>query len=455
MPAPTVVVLAAGQGTRMRSHTPKMLHDLCGRPLVGWPIAAAQEAGAGKVVVVDSADRTLDGRLPDGVIGAVQPRPDGTGGAVRAAAGEIDPGATVVVLAGDVPLITGEAIAALVAAHEASGAAATMATMQLDDPAGYGRVVRDAEGGVERVVETKAEGDATAGELAIREVNTGIFAFAGGPLLDALARLSPDNAQGELYLPDVIPALRATGAPVAAHGIADPTLTLGVNDRAQLARVRAVAQARIHERHMLAGVTIVDPGSTLIDVAVALGPDTTVEPSSFLRGATTVGGGSRIGPLTTLIDVTLGDGVHVPHSYLQECEVRDGASVGPFAYLRPGTLLRDGAKAGTFVEIKNSDVGEGTKVPHLSYLGDTDVGANSNLGAGTITANYDGRAKHRTTIGSGVRGAVDTAFVAPVTVGDNAWTAAGSVVTEDVPPGALAVARARQRNIEGYDERER
>ena len=455
MPAPTVVVLAAGQGTRMRSHTPKVLHDLCGRPLVGWPIAAAQEAGAGKVVVVDSADRTLDGRLPDGVIAAVQPRPDGTGGAVRAAAGEIDAGATVVVLAGDVPLITGEAIAALVAAHEGSGAAATMATMQLDDPAGYGRVVRDADGGVERVVETKAEGDATAEELAIREVNTGIFAFAGGRLLDALARLSPDNAQGELYLPDVIPALRAGGATVAAHRIADPTLTLGVNDRAQLAHVRAIAQARIHEGHMLAGVTIVDPASTLIDAGVTLGPDTTVEPSSFLRGATSVGGGCRIGPLTTLIDVTLGDGVSVPHSYLQECEVRDGASVGPFAYLRPGTLLRDGAKAGTFVEIKNSDVGEGTKVPHLSYLGDTDVGANSNLGAGTITANYDGRAKHRTTIGSGVRGAVDTSFVAPVTVGDNAWTAAGSVVTEDVPPGALAVARAKQRNVEGYDERER
>jgi bifunctional UDP-N-acetylglucosamine pyrophosphorylase/glucosamine-1-phosphate N-acetyltransferase len=455
MPAPTVVILAAGQGTRMRSGTPKMLHDLCGRPLVGWPIAAAQAAGAGKVVVVDSADRVLEGHLPEGVVTVAQPEPDGTGGAVRAAAGEVDPSAPVVVLAGDVPLITPQAIAALVAAHAAGGAAATMATMVLDDPSGYGRVVRGADGTVERVVETKEEGDATPEQLAIDEVNTGIFAFDGAALLAALARLRPDNAQGELYLPDVLPALRAQGRTVAAHRIADPTLTLGVNDRVQLAEVRAIAQARIHAEHGRNGVTIVDPASTLIDVGVTLGEDTVVEPSSFLRGRTAAGRGCRIGPLTTLVDTTLHDDVVVPHSYLVECEVRSGASVGPFAYLRPGTLMRERSKAGTFVEIKNSDVGEGSKVPHLSYIGDADVGEDTNLGAATITANYDGRAKHRTTIGARVRSSVDVSFVAPVTVGDDAYTAAGSVITEDVPPGALGIARERQVNREGYAERRR
>jgi bifunctional UDP-N-acetylglucosamine pyrophosphorylase/glucosamine-1-phosphate N-acetyltransferase len=451
VPAPIVVILAAGEGTRMRSAVPKVLHPVCGRPMILWPVQAAQEAGAGKVVVVDGPERKLAAALPAGVELAVQAEPRGTGDAVRAAAAHIGADETVLVLMGDVPLITAAAIEALAAAHGESGAAATMATMQLDDPSGYGRVIRGADRSVERVVETKSEGDATPQELAIREVNTGIFAFRGGALLDALRRLDPDNAQGELYLPDVLPVLREQG--VHAHPITDPTLTLGVNTRVDLATVTAHAQARIHRQHQLAGVTIVDPRSTLIEADVALGRDTVVEPSSFLRGATQVGERATIGPLTTLIDTSVGDEATVLHSYAQGAEIGTGVSVGPFAYLRPGARLKDGAKAGTFVEIKNSTVGEGTKVPHLSYIGDADIGDGSNIGAGTITANYDGREKHRTTIGARVKVSVDTAFVAPVTVGDDAYTGAGSVITEDVPPGALGIARERQRNVEGYAER--
>lgn len=455
MSQPTVIVLAAGQGTRMRSATPKVLHALCGLPLVLWPVRAALAAGAGRIVVVGGPDRALAQVLPDGVELAVQAEPDGTGGAVRAAAGHVDPDAPAIVLAGDVPLVTAAAIGALADAHEAGKAAATMVTMVLHDPGGYGRVVRAPDGSVERVVETKVTGDASAAELAIHEVNTGVFAFEGAALLAVLGELRADNAQGEYYLPDTLPVLRAAGRSVAAHVIDDPALTLGVNDRVDLARVGAIAQRRIHERHQRAGVTIVDPSSTVIEADVELGRDTVVEPSSFLRGATRAGEGCTIGPLTTLIDATLGDRVSAVHSYVTGAEARDDVSIGPFAYLRPGTILRDGAKAGTFVEIKNSDVGEGAKVPHLSYVGDADIGAGTNLGASTITANYDGRRKHRTTIGKRVKVSVDTSFVAPVTVGDDAVTAAGSVITQDIPPKALGVARERQRNIEGYADRDR
>jgi bifunctional UDP-N-acetylglucosamine pyrophosphorylase / glucosamine-1-phosphate N-acetyltransferase len=452
---PVVVILAAGQGTRMRSSVPKVLHDLCGRPLVAWPVAAAREAGAGRVVVVGGPDRALEPGLPEDVALAVQPVADGTGGAVRAAAEQFGDG-TVLVLNGDVPLVTAAALHALLASHASARAAATLATMTLEDPTGYGRVVRGPGGVVERIVETKHPGDATEQQLAIREVNAGVYVFEAGPLRAALERLSTDNAQGELYLTDVVALLAGDGAAVHAELLDDPTLLLGVNDRVDLARVRALAQQRIHEAHMRAGVSIVDPTSTVIEAGVRLAADTVVEPSSFLRGTTSAGAGSRIGPLTTLIDATLGERVHVPHSYVQgPVEVRDDVAIGPFAYLRPGTVLRDGSKAGTFVEIKNSDVGEGAKVPHLSYVGDADVGARTNLGAATITANYDGRRKHRTTIGEGVRTGVDTTFVAPVTVGDGAYTAAGSVITKDVPPDALGVARARQSNIEGYAGRPR
>ncbi|HZV73201.1 MAG TPA: bifunctional UDP-N-acetylglucosamine diphosphorylase/glucosamine-1-phosphate N-acetyltransferase GlmU [Conexibacter sp.] len=455
MTAPVVVILAAGQGTRMRSATPKVLHPLCGRPVIAWPIVAARAAGAKKVVVVGGPDRALEPAIPQAadVVLAVQQEARGTADAVLAAADHVDRAAPVIVVCGDVPLMTGEALRALAATHAQHGASATMLTMLLDDPTGYGRVVRGPDGAVERVVETKKAGDATPAELDIREVNGGVYAFAGGDLLDALQQVRADNAQGELYLPDVLPLLRAQDKVVAAHTVDDPALALGINDRGDLAQVRAIAQQRIHARHLAAGVTIVDPGSTVIDADVEIAPDTTVAPFTSLLGATTIGPGCRVGPLTTLIDVTLGADVHIPHSYATGCEVRDGASVGPFAYLRPKTLLRENSKVGTFVELKNSDLGAGAKVPHLSYIGDADVGEGANLGASTITANYDGRDKHRTTIGERVRTSVDTTLIAPVTVGDDAWTAAGSVIAQDVPPGALGVARARQTNIEGYDAR--
>ena len=455
MPALTAVVLAAGQGTRMRSKLPKMLHPLCGRPLVGWPVAAARAAGAERIVVVDSPANALQGHLPDGVVTAVQPRPDGTGGAVRAAVPEIDANGTVIVLPGDAPLVSAASIRQLVAAHETARAAATMATMILADPTGYGRVVRDARGDVERVVETKAAGDATPEQLAIDEVNSSIFAFAGDALLAALEALTADNAQGELYLPDVLPALRGRGLTIAAHVLDDPDEALGVNDRVQLAQVRAIAQRRIHDAHGRAGVTIVDGSSTLIEVGVTIGEDSVIEPSSFLRGSTAIGRGCTVGPLTTLIDATLHDEVTIPHSYVVQAEIESGATVGPFAYLRPGTVLRERSKAGTFVEIKNSDVGRGSKVPHLSYIGDADIGEDTNLGAATITANYDGVNKHRTTIGDRVHTSVDTTLVAPVELGDDSYTAANSAITKDVPPRALGVARERQTNIEGYADRKR
>jgi bifunctional UDP-N-acetylglucosamine pyrophosphorylase / glucosamine-1-phosphate N-acetyltransferase len=456
--APVVVILAAGQGTRMRSATPKLLHPLCGRPVIAWPIAAARAAGAQKVVVVGGPDRALEPVIPADdptVVLAVQQEPRGTADAVASAADHIDRDAPVIVICGDVPLMTGEALRELAQTHAKHHASATMLTMILDDPTGYGRVVRGPDGAVERVVETKKPGDATPGELDIREVNGGVYAFAGGDLLDALQQVRADNAQGELYLPDVLPILRAQDMVVAAHTVDDPALALGINDRGDLAAVRAISQQRIHARHMAQGVTIVDPGSTVIDADVEIANDTTIAPFTSILGATTIGSGCQVGPLTTLIDVTLGAQVAIPHSYATRCEVRDGASVGPFAYLRPDALLRERSKVGTFVEIKNSDIGEGAKVPHLSYVGDADVGAGANLGASTITANYDGRRKHRTTIGEGVHGGVHTSFVAPVTVGDDAWIGAGSVITDEVPPGALGIARARQSTVEGYDERTR
>jgi bifunctional UDP-N-acetylglucosamine pyrophosphorylase / glucosamine-1-phosphate N-acetyltransferase len=455
MPAPTVVILAAGEGTRMRSALPKVLHPICGRPMIEWPVLAARAAGAERVIVIDNPKRMLGEHLPDGTETAIQEQPLGTGDAVAAAAGLIDPDAPVVVINGDMPLITGEAIAAAVAAHAEANAAATLSSMELDDPSGYGRVIRDGDGALERVAEAKTAGDATAEELAIREVNAGLYVFDGGALVAALGSLSPDNVQGELYLPDVLPALRTAGRPVHVHPLADPDVALGINDRADLAHVTRIAQQRIHRAHQLAGVTIVDPASTLIDATVAIGEDTTIEPSTFLRGRTRIGARCSIGPLSTLIDSELGDGVTVRHSYLDGATAADGVAIGPFTYLRPNAVLQENAKAGAFVEIKNSTVGPGSKVPHLSYVGDTDIGEGSNLGAGTITANYDGRKKHRTTIGSRVRVSVDTSFVAPVEIGDDAYTAAGSVITQDVPPGALGVARQRQKNIEGYAERRR
>jgi bifunctional UDP-N-acetylglucosamine pyrophosphorylase/glucosamine-1-phosphate N-acetyltransferase len=449
----------------MRSGTPKLLHPLCGRPMIAWPVEAAREAGAARVIVVEGPGRELEPALASPGEGgepaihdhnvefAIQQRPRGTADAVEAATANLDGGQTVIVLNGDHPLVTAATIRELADAHERSKAAATIVTAVLDDPTGYGRVVRAADGTVERVAETKAPGDATERELQIREVNTGIFAFNGRELLSALDRVGSDNAQGERYLPDILPILRHHERTVRAHEITDLRSTIGINDRVALAHARAIAQRDIHERYMLAGTTIVNPDATVIDVDVQIEPDTLIAPGSSLHGKTRIGSGTTIGPASTLIDATVGADSKVVHSYVVEAEIGDRVSVGPFAYLRPGTILRTGSKAGTFVEIKNSDIGPGAKVPHLSYIGDADVGEDTNLGASTITANYDGYRKHRTTIGSRVHTGVDTTFVAPVTVGDDAWTGAGSVITEEVPPGALGVARAGQENVEGYDER--
>ena len=440
----------------MRSSLPKVLHPLCGRPLIAWPVQAARDAGASRVIVVDNPKRLLEEHLPAGVEVAIQEKPRGTGDAVAAAVPLLDDGSTVVVINGDVALLTPAAIAKLVEAHEAAGAGATMATMELDEPGAYGRVVRDSDGSVLRVAEAKAgAGDATPEELEIREVNAGVYAFDAAALKHALATLDTDNAQGELYLPDALPAMRDAGHGVAAHPIGDPDLTHGVDDRVDLAYAHQVAQRRILEDHMRAGVTIVDPASTRIDATVTIGRDTTVEPFTQIKGATAIGAHTLIGANTTLVDARVGDHVTVLHSHVTGARIDDHATVGPFAYLRPDAHLHEKAKAGTFVEIKNSEIGAGTKVPHLSYIGDADVGPGTNIGAGNITANYDGRSKHRTTIGANVKTSVDTAFVAPVTVGDDAYTGAGSVITEDVPPGALGIARARQENIEGYAYRKR
>jgi bifunctional UDP-N-acetylglucosamine pyrophosphorylase / glucosamine-1-phosphate N-acetyltransferase len=428
-----VIVMAAGQGTRMKSKTPKVLHDLLGRPMGLWPVHAALKAGAQKVVVVESPEQALEVLLPEGAVAVVQPEANGTGGAVQAASEHIDPDAPVVVLSGDVPLVSADAIEALVDAHSGQ---ATMATTKLDDPSGYGRVVRRADGSVEKVVETKSAGDATPQELAITEVNTGIYAFDGAFLLETLPKLTADNAQGELYLPQVLDHADTVGA----HEVDDPNLVLGVNDRVALAQVRAIAQRLLLEDLMRDGVTVTDPHNTYVDVGVEIGHDTTLEPGTVLRGATKIGADCRIGPHVVAVDAT----------------IEDGVGVGPFAYLRPGTHLRTNSKVGTFVEVKNSDIGARTKVPHLSYIGDADVGEDCNLGAATITANYDAKSKtkRRTTIGDRVKSSVDVSFVAPVTVGDDAYTGAGSVITQDVPSKALGIARERQRNIDGYADRE-
>jgi bifunctional UDP-N-acetylglucosamine pyrophosphorylase/glucosamine-1-phosphate N-acetyltransferase len=451
---PSVLIMAAGRGTRMRSRLPKVLHPLCGRPLLLWPVEAAREAGAERVVVVLGAEGDEVRRvLPPGVEVVVQDPPAGTGDAVNTARAALEGAKDVIVLSGDHPLLDAGFLTALAERHAASGAAATVTTRELEDPGQYGRVVRTPDGDIERIVETKSPGDATAEELAIKEINAGTYVFAVEPLYEALSEVGTDNAQGEVYLGDALPILRQAGHRVAAYLTDDESISMGVNTRADLAEVQEVCRRRILRRHMLAGVTVVDPGSTTVDADVRIGEDTTIEPYSFIRGRVEIGPRCAVGPMTTLIDCVLGDGVSVVHSYLSACEVLDGCTVGPFAHIRPGTMLHEGVRAGAFVEIKNSDIGAGGKVPHLAYIGDADLGEGANIGAGTITANYDGRQKHRTVIGRDVRTGINTSFVAPIVVGDGAYTGAGSVVTEDVPEGALAIARSRQENKEGYAER--
>ncbi|MEU6931198.1 bifunctional UDP-N-acetylglucosamine diphosphorylase/glucosamine-1-phosphate N-acetyltransferase GlmU [Streptomyces sp. NPDC046385] len=456
--AAVVVVLAAGEGTRMKSKTPKVLHEIAGRSLVGHVVSAARELEPEDlVVVVGHAREQVKGHLDERYAGtrtAVQEEQNGTGHAVRMALGELGraPEGTVVVVCGDTPLLSGETLRALAATHAADGNAVTVLTAEVPDATGYGRIVRDGAGAVTAIVEHK---DASDAQRAIREINSGVFAFDGVLLADALGKVRTDNSQGEEYLTDVLSILREAGHRVGASVAVDHREILGINNRVQLAEARALLNQRLLERAMLAGVTVVDPGSTFVDVTVTFEPDAVVLPNTLLLGATHVGEDAVVGPNTRLSDTTVARGARVDNTVADSAVVGEGASVGPFAYLRPGTKLGAKAKAGTYVEMKNAVVGEGTKVPHLSYVGDATIGEYTNIGAASVFVNYDGEAKHHTTIGSHCRTGSDNMFVAPITIGDGAYTAAGSVITKDVPPGSLAVARGQQRNIEGWVARKR
>jgi len=447
----TVLILAAGRGTRMYSSLPKVLHPVCGKPMVEWAIDAARGAGAARVVCITRpGDGVADG-LPDTVDVVEQVEGEGTGAAVLAARDLLTEDQIVVVLSGDHPLLTAEDVAGLVDEHRRDGAAATLLTTEELDPAGYGRVVRGEDGSVQRIVETKYTEGVPAEELAIREINVGTYAFDGVQLVGALDRVELE--QDERYLTGVVPALREAGSTIAAHKAADPSGALGINDRAQLMEAEEIAQRRLLVEHARAGVTFQSPQSTRVEAGVEIGADTVVAPGCTLSGRTRIGAGVELGPHTTVIDSSVGDGSRVIQSYLVEAELHERVTVGPFAYLRPGTILRDGSKIGTFVEVKNSDIGAGAKVPHLSYVGDAEIGEGANLGASTITANYDGKRKHRTKVGKRAKISVHTTLVAPVDVGDGAYTGAGSAITEDIPDGALGIARPRQKNVEGYAKR--
>ena len=458
----TAVVLAAGEGTRMRSATPKMLHRIAGRTLVEHAVrAVAGLDPAHLVVVVGHGRQAVVGHL-DGVaveVGrkittAVQAQQRGTGDAVACALAELPAtlGGTVLVTYGDVPLQDTPMLRELLTEHSAAGNAVTVLTAVVGDPAGYGRVVRDAAGAVTRIVEHR---DADAEQLAITEINSGIYAFDAAVLGDTISRLSTGNAQGEQYLTDVLSLARDDGHRVGALLCSDTWLVEGVNDRVQLASLGAELNRRLVEHWMRAGVTVIDPATTWLDADVELARDVVLEPGVQLRAGTVVGEGAVIGPDCTLSGCTVGAGASVVRTHGAQAEIGEGASVGPFAFVRPGTKLGAKGKVGTFVETKNAEIGAGTKIPHLSYVGDATIGAQTNIGAATVFVNYDGVNKHHTVVGSYARTGSDNMFVAPVTIGDGAYTAAGSVITQDVPPGAMAVARARQRNIEGWVARKR
>ena len=431
--------MAGGLGTRMRSAVPKHLHPILGRRMVDWIVQSGRTAGAAPIVVVASPT-TRDEFDPSSVKVAVQETPLGTGDAVRCARAALaDHDGDVLVLSGDTPLLTAELLRDLVETHHRESADATILSACPPDPRVYGRIVRDADGNVVKIVEGT---DASDEERKIGEINSSIYVFRAAALWPALEKLEPKNVQGELYLTDAIEIVARGGGKVAAHVAPDARETDGVNTRAELAHAAAILRDRINEAHMLAGVTIVDPQTTWIEPTVELEPDATIQPFTYLRGATRVAGGAEIGANTVAIDAHIG--AH--------------ATIGPFCYLRPGTVLGESSKAGTFVEIKNSRIGDRTKVPHLSYIGDAEIGEDTNIGAGAITANFahkPGLPKGRTTIGRNVRTAIHNGFVAPVTIGDGAWIGAGSVITKDVPPDALAIARARQENKEGYAARQR
>jgi bifunctional UDP-N-acetylglucosamine pyrophosphorylase/glucosamine-1-phosphate N-acetyltransferase len=453
MPEPfSVLVMAAGRGTRMRSVLPKVLHPVCGKPMVEWVIDAGRGAGARKIVCVTRPGSGVEQGLPKGVAVAEQREGEGTGAAVLAARGPLPSAGTVVVLSGDHPLLSAELIGSLVATHRSEGAAATVLTTDGIDPAGYGRIIRAADGSLERIVETKRPEEVPADVLAVREVSIGTYAFELSELWPALEALG-EEANGERFLPAIFPALRSAGLKVTLHITDDLSSSMGVNDRGDLMQIDRIAQERILAAHASHGVTFLGPDSTRVESGVEIGGDTVIWPGTVLRGRTSIGEGCEIGPCTTVTDSRLAGGNAVPHSYLVEAELEAGAAVGPFAYLRPGAHIGQGAKVGTFVEIKNSEIGAGAKLPHLSYIGDAEVGEHANVAAGNVTANYDGFAKHRTRIGKGAKTGVNASFIAPVSVGDGAYIGAGSVIAEDVPDGALGISRPEQKNVEGYAER--
>ena len=453
-----VIVLAAGEGTRMKSATPKVLHAIGGRTLLGHAIVAARGVDPQHLAIVVRHGRDLvvthiAGLDADAVI-ADQDDVMGTGRATECGLDALpaDLEGTVLVTSGDVPLLTAETLRGLFGAHAASGSVATVITATLPDPSGYGRIVRADDGSVAGIVEHK---DATAAQLEITEINAGIYAFDAEVLRKALAQVGTDNAQGEKYLTDVVGIARAEGLRVSAHLVEDVWQTEGVNDRVQLARLGGELNRRIVEHWMRAGVTVVDPATTWIDADVTLGRDVTIHPQTQIHGASTIGDDVVIGPDTTLTDVEIGNGASVIRTHGFSAVIGAGALVGPFSYLRPGTVLGAKGKIGTFVETKNAQIGAGSKVPHLTYVGDATIGEHSNIGASSVFVNYDGVNKSHTTIGSHCRTGSDNMFVAPVTVGDGAYTGAGTVVRRDVPPGALAVNVAPQRNLLGWVQKKR
>ncbi len=453
-----VIVLAAGEGTRMRSSTPKVLHTLAGIPLVGHVLATARELHPAHVIAIvrherDAVAAAIVSLLPDAVIVDQDDTP-GTGRAVEVGLAALPDGfdGEVVVVSGDVPLLDAGTLGRLVEAHRAHHAAATLLSAVLDDATGYGRVIRGADGLVDRIVEQK---DANESELAITEINSGSYVFSIRPLRDELPKVGTGNAQGEKYLTDVVALLRASGNPVEAVPVGQTWIVGGVNDRVQLAEAAARLNALIVRGHQLAGVTVHDPATTWIDLAATIAEDVEILPGTQIKGATKIDRGAIVGPDTTLVDCEIGENAVVKRTDATLAVIGKGASVGPFAYLRPNTVLGENGKIGTFVETKNSTIGFGSKVPHLSYIGDTEVGVQSNIGAGTITANYDGVNKHRTTVGSHVRTSSHNVFVAPVRIGDGAYTGAGTVVRKDVPAGALAISVAPQRNMMGWVEEKR
>ena len=457
-----VVVLAAGAGTRMRSDIPKVLHPIAGRSMLAHALHSVAKLAPQQLVVVLGKHRDkiaptvaeLAGHLGRSIEVAVQEEQLGTGHAAACGLNALPGDFTgiVVVISGDIPLLEADTLADLIATHSTQPATVTVLTTTLPDPTGYGRILRTQDREVIAVVE---EADATPSQREIREVNAGVYAFDIDALRSALSRLRSDNAHQELYLTDVISIVRQDGRTVHAKHVDDSALVAGVNDRVQLAALSAEFNRRIVAGHQRAGVTVADPATTWIDVDVTIGRDTVVRPNTQLLGTTRVGARCVIGPDTTLADVTVGDGASVVRTHGSSSTIGDGANVGPFTFLRPGTVLGADTKLGAFVEAKNSTIGTGTKVPHLTYVGDADIGEHSNIGASSVFVNYDGQTKHRTTVGSHVRTGSDTMFVAPVTVGDGAYTGAGTVLREDVPPGALAVSAGPQRNIEGWVARKR